>query len=163
MIGDRSAIQGYSLGFQGSRESRSAQQGQVRHETFQVELEGAINPLYAPSERFQSKVHAIIECRFALTFIEKPMVKADVSLKWEDTNGDEGQEWDDLYQPVITHCVVNWKRPSGMWLFQGADVMTTVWDHPWGAKMIARLTFSGMALATPYPGVPDLDDSTTRV
>lgn len=134
----------------------------MRRETFHVPLKGS-SPAYAPVAGFESVVKAIVECKFAVAFLEPPLMKATIAWKWKDTDGTAGYDGSTEFEPVITACVMNWKRVKGAWCFVGADTSIRVYDHPFQADMIATLVFSGPALMTPFKSVDETEDSTTKV
>lgn len=156
-------LQGTITSSQGHREVATSTYGQVRHEVFQVPLKGAPPVAYAPDGApWYSLVRTLVTCKFAVIFMEPPLLKAGIAWRWKDYNGKPGEPGDDDYEPVITACTVNWKLVKGSSCIVGAEVSLTVYDHPFDSEMTARLTFSGPAIMTPSSGVGATENSTER-
>lgn len=157
-------LQGTVTSGQGHREVATSVYGQVRHEVFQVPLKGApLVEVYAPDgAEVVSQVRALVACRFAVMFMEPPLLKAGIGWRWKDPDGRPGESGDEDYEPVITACTMNWKLVKGSACIIGADVSIRVYDHPFESEMTARLSFSGPAVMTPTAGVTATEDSTER-
>lgn len=143
------------------RETIMAGWGNVREEAFQTVIVGSVEPVTSTGK--ESRVEAIIECNFATGYSDPPLLVPDVSVKWADMDGSlGGVNYDPSYAPMITACVMNWRRAVDHRLYIGAHVSIRVYDHPWEAELFVRLQFIGNAIATPLQGIGAVEDTTIK-
>ncbi len=158
---DLSAVQGRLLGWQGTRETRTATQGGERWEVFSIPLIGATLP-GGPTPALAAVLRAEVDCAFAYAFHDEPLLKTSLSLM-------DAEEWGVIEDPTYmyaTACVVNWRRVKEKQLIVGAKIALGVYDYPirdtdMGMEMMVRFAFHGPAIATPLTSEAEYENSTS--
>lgn len=145
--GDLTAVQPRVLQYQGMREVRASQQGQMRWHFFHQPIGEATAEEYGPNDPASVTLKAVSDCLFSVGYLEPPMMSVSAALA-------DGIHWSpSVDQPEISATVVDWLRPKDHWFYVAAKVAVTVRSLPSNCVVIATYAFNGPALATPMPGI----------